>query len=52
MATTALWAALGADYLVRWRLTGQRLGFVRTRSFSSRLIQTFAREDEKGPPAG
>ncbi|MGR8011614.1 potassium channel family protein [Streptomyces hypolithicus] len=31
VAVTALtWAAFGADYLVRWRLTGRRLGFVRT----------------------
>ncbi|MFI6014282.1 potassium channel family protein [Streptomyces sp. NPDC051243] len=26
--TFAAWAAFGVDYLVRWRLSGQRLGFV------------------------
>lgn len=28
--TVALWALFVADYLVRWRLSGRRLGFVRT----------------------
>ncbi|WP_255306198.1 potassium channel family protein [Streptomyces sp. Wb2n-11] len=28
--TVALWALFVADYLVRWRLPGRRLGFVRT----------------------